>query len=173
MDDKSEFHMECDVKKVYIDRTANTECMSVFINGAEVINAGTTVYSMPQSVNNEEYQRFADDYDIHFIFDDAVPEIDFYAVPQIDIFAIDSYGGYIGTVGNSFDVLSEYAVVYIDKDKNCFLIAWSAKELVANAAIWKENKKPYNDIQVFNNIKEAQKVLEFVNVPNLNIQISI
>lgn len=36
---------------------------------------------------NQEYQRYAKDYDIQFIFDDNIPNIEFYTVPQVDVMA--------------------------------------------------------------------------------------
>ena len=65
------------MKKLYIDKTENTGCFSVFVKDAEVNWVGATVYSMPIKHKNSEYQRYATNYDINFIFDDNIPEIDF------------------------------------------------------------------------------------------------
>ena len=65
---------------------------------------GKTVYSMLVEDRDEEYQRYADEYDIHFIFDDKTVNIDFFTVPWIDIMAWDSEGGYIGTIGGTADI---------------------------------------------------------------------
>lgn len=51
---------------------------------------GTTLYPMSVKDKNTEYQRYADTYDLKFIFDDDIPQIDFYTVPRVDIFAKDS-----------------------------------------------------------------------------------
>ena len=39
--------------------------------------------------------------------------VDFYAVPRVDIMAVDSRGGYIGTVGGLTDIESEFPICYI------------------------------------------------------------
>ena len=95
------------MKKVYFDETEAHECMSLFIKDVEIIHAGTTVYSMPATHKNSEYKKFADEYDIHFIFDDDIPQINFYTIPQIDIMATDSQGGFIGTIGQMTDLESD------------------------------------------------------------------
>ena len=84
---------EGEMRKVYIDRIKFNGCIAVLVPDAEVISAGTTVYPMDVEYKNEEYQKYADRYDIHFIFYDDVPNPDFYSVPQVDIFARDSEGG--------------------------------------------------------------------------------
>lgn len=50
------------MKKVYLDKADEKSCMSELVRGAEVIAAGTTVYSMSAKNKNREYQRFADKY---------------------------------------------------------------------------------------------------------------
>ena len=92
------------MRKVYLDRTQMKTCTGIFLKDAEVILTGTTVYAMPVKDKNEEYQRFAKEYDIHFIFEDDVPAVDFYTVPMVEIFALDSAGGYIGSVGQPADL---------------------------------------------------------------------
>ncbi len=156
------------MKKVYLDITA-IHGIGICLDDkdAEVICAGTSIYSMPQSCYNQEYQRFADEYDIHFIFDGTVLNIDFYAVPQFDVLATDSNGGYIGTIGGHSDLQSDYSIGYIDKNKNCFVIASSGKEFVQNAATWKENKKVYNGIYIFANKEDAQRKFEFIDTSEL------
>ena len=69
--------MEIKMKKLYFDATEKNECIAIFSPQAEIVSAGTTVYAMPIKDWNEEYQRYADEYDIHFIFDNALPHIDF------------------------------------------------------------------------------------------------
>ena len=88
------------MERVYIDMSqVDGSCVGVCVSGKDVIPAGTTVYSMSVEDRDEEYQRYADEYDIHFIFDDKTVNIDFFTVPWIDIMAWESEGGYIGTVG--------------------------------------------------------------------------
>lgn len=153
------------MKKVFVDRTENTECISLFSNNAEIINAGTTITSMPQSDYNDEYKRFADEYDVRFVFDNSVPMVDFYAVPQFDIMAMDSEAGYIGTIGNSSDLGSNYPIGYIDKDRNCFLIASCGKEFLENVANWKTHKQAYDGLRLFVCKEDAKSRLEFIEIP--------
>ncbi len=155
------------MRKVYIDKTENNECFAVFLKDAEVIFAGTTIYSMKRKEYNAEYKRYADKYDINFIFDDAVPQIDFYTVPQFDIMATDSEGGYIGTIGNVTCLEEDYKIGYIDKNKKCYIIASCGKEFMDNVSNWKENLKEYDGIAFYKSKEEAQKKLEFLDISKL------
>lgn len=151
------------ISKVYLDTTQSNICIGVFANGAEVVLAGTTVNIMPVTQKNSEYQRFAEEYDIHFIFDDNIPEIDFYAVPMVEVFAVDSLGGYIGSLGQPTDLQENIPICYIDIDKNCYLIAENGKEFLKNAHQWKKHLTPCADIELFESLKEAQKNYEFLD----------
>lgn len=111
------------MKKIYLDMTQATMCIGAFVADAEVIPAGAVVSSMSVKHKNSEYERYAREYDIHFIFDDKVPAVDFYTIPMVEIIATDSAGGYIGSVGQATDLQKEIPICYIDRDKNCYLIA--------------------------------------------------
>ena len=50
-------------------------------------------------------------------------KLSFYTVPQVDVFATDSEGGLIGTVGSFTDLQSDLPICYINKNKECFLVA--------------------------------------------------
>ena len=123
------------MRKVYLNKTGTNDCISVFVQDAEVLSAGTTIHSMSLRDKNEEYQRYADDYDIHFIFDDDIPAPAFYTVPQVDIMAKDSKGGFIGTVGQQSDLESDAPICYINNQQECFLIAKTGKEFIMPASI--------------------------------------
>lgn len=151
------------MKKVYLDKTDAKLCMSVFVRDAEVIAAGTTVYAMSAKHENSEYQRYADEYDIHFIFDDNVPNINFYTIPQVDIFATDSDGGLLGSVGQMIDLESQAPICYIDKNQNCFLLEKNGKEFLAQPEQWKSQLTPYADIEFFASREAAEKKYEFLN----------
>ena len=155
------------MKKLYLDVTEMKTCTSVSVKDAEVIRAGTTIYSMPVKDKSDEYQRFAQEYDIHFIFDDNIPQIGFYTVPQVDIMATDSDGGYIGTIGQQCDLESDAPICYIDSNRNCYLIAENGKEFLENAAVWKNCLKAYESIVFYNSKADAEKELEFVNIHSL------
>ena len=151
------------MKKIYLDRTEDNGCTSVFVRDAEIIPAGTTVYSMPVSDKNSEYQRYADEYDIHFIFDDDVLCIDFYTVPHIDIMAVDSDGGCIGTVGQCCDLESDAPICYIDREKKCYLVAENGADFIEHVSDWKTRMKPYRDVVLYQSLEDAQRVLEFID----------
>jgi hypothetical protein len=153
------------MRKVYLDTTQSSMCISVYVKDAEVVLAGTTINSVSvrEKKKNSEYQRFADEYDIHFIFDDNVPKLDFYTIPMVDIFATDSEGGYIGSLGQVTDLQENILICYIDKDKKCYLIADNGNDFIANASNWKSNMTEYTDIEFFNSLSTAQEKYEFLD----------
>ena len=138
------------MKKVYLDQTQAHECMSIYMKDVEIIHAGTTIYSMPVKDKNAEYERFANEYDIHFIFDDDIPHIDFYTIPQVDIMAIDSQGGFIGTIGQMSDLKSDAQICYIDNRHNCYLIVEKSKDFLKYAPMWKNCLKQFGDMSRVN-----------------------
>lgn len=160
------------MRKVYIDRTKNNECASIYLNDAEIILAGTTIYSMPDNEYNDVYKRYAEEYDINFIFDSTTLQIDFYTVPQFDIFAIDSEGGYIGTIGEMTYLESDYSIGYIDKNKDCFIIASCGKEFLENVSNWKENLKEYDGIKLYKSREDAQSELVFIDIPKIDMEMN-
>jgi hypothetical protein len=153
------------MRKVYLDTTQSSMCISVYVKDAEVVLAGTTINSVSvrEKKKNSEYQRFADEYDIHFIFDDNVPKLDFYTIPMVDIFATDSEGGYIGSLGQVTDLQENILICYIDKDKKCYLITDNGNDFIANASNWKSNMTEYTDIEFFNSLSTAQEKYEFLD----------
>ena len=103
-------------------------------------------------------------YDIHFIFYDDTIKLSFYTVPQVDVFATDSEGGLIGTVGSFTDLQSDLPICYINKNKECFLVANSGKEFLETTKSWKNNLKPYNEVIFYESKLEAEKELRFINI---------
>lgn len=138
-------------------------CISVCVNDAEVFPAGTSVNSMSVRHKNSEYQRFSEEYGIHFIFDDKVPKVDFYTIPKVEIFAVDSEGGYIGSLGQATNLQGDIPICYIDKDKKCYLIADNGRDFVTNACNWRSKMTLYTDIEFFKSQKAAQKKYEFLD----------
>jgi len=61
------------MRKVYLDRTEIIGAIGVSLEDTEVILAGTTIFPMSVHDKNEEYEKYASDYDIQFIFDDDIP----------------------------------------------------------------------------------------------------
>ena len=151
------------MKKVYLDMTQSNMCVGIFIKDTKVIPAGTTIASMSVKHKNAEYERFADENDIHFIFDDELPMIDFYTIPMVDVFAVDSAGGYIGSLGQATDLQVDIPICYIDKDKKCYLIAESGTEFLQNVENWKQYLRPYIEIEVFASLEVAKEKYEFLD----------
>lgn len=153
------------MKKVYLDQCALSACVGVFLRDAEVIPAGATVCAMSPKHRNSEYQRYSDEYDIHFIFADALPEVDFYTVPQVDIIAVDSRGGFLGALSGGFD--RESRVCYIDRDRNCFLSSCNGGELLKNPENWRTTLMPCDELEFFASVEEAKEKYEFLDLKEL------
>ena len=158
-----ERYLELGCGKIYIDATEQG-CTSVWMKDTEIIPAGTTVYSMPVKHKNEEYERFAKEYDIHFIFNDNIPVIDFYTIPRVDIFATDSAGGYIGTIGKMTDFESDASICYINKEKNCYLICKEGKNFLQVVSFWKEVLEPYEEIIFYASKMDAISKNKFIDL---------
>lgn len=94
---------------------------------------------------------------------DNVPKVDFYTVPMVDIFAVDSAGGYIGSVGQPTDLEADIPICYIDIEKRCYLIAGNGKELLNKVHQWKEQLTPYTNIEFFESFEMAQEKHEFLD----------
>ena len=152
------------MRKVYLDKTQMNTCTSVFMKDAEVILAGTTVNVMSVKHKNDEYKRFAEEYDIHFIFEDNVPVIDFYTIPMIEVFATDSMGGYIGSLGQKTDLEADIPICYISADKKCYLAAANGKMWLENAGWWKQELTPLKEIEFLGSLEEAMERYEFVDM---------
>lgn len=157
------------MRKIYLDRTEFRGAVGIDLKDTEIIPAGTTVYSMGVSDRNEEYERFADEYDIQFIFDDHIPHIAFFTVPYVDIMAKDSRGGFIGTVGGQCDLESEAPICYISKALECFIISDSGKDFLRNLETWQDNLKPYDKMTVYPSKAEAEMEIEFIDLSEIGI----
>ena len=154
-------------RKVYLDMTELKRCTSMWMKDTEVIPAGITIYSMPMKHKNEEYERFTKEYDIHFIFEDEVPVIDFYTIPRVDIFATDSKDGYIGTVGQMTDLESHAPICYIDKERKCYLITENGTEFLKLAPSWRENLTSYEEIELYASKEDAIQKKEFLIIEEI------
>ena len=153
------------MKKLYLDMTAiKGGCVGVMVSDAQVIPAGATVNAMPVRDKNAEYQRYAQAYDIHFIFDDDIPAPGFYTVPLVDIFARDSAGCFIGSVGRRFDPEDDAPVCYINNRQECFLIAETGKAFLQAAPCWKRQLRPYDRVVFYKSQAEAENALEFIKL---------
>lgn len=96
----------------------------------EIIYTGKILSSMPISEKAEEraYKILDDDYDICFIFDDNIPNIDFYPVPKLEIFAFDSYNGFFCSANDSSE--EDAQIYYIDKSLNIYYLASNIHEFI-------------------------------------------
>ncbi|GGA79358.1 hypothetical protein [Ornithinibacillus halotolerans] len=155
------------MRKVYLDRTALPKAVVVDIEDTEVIPAGTTIFPMSAHYKNEEYQKFASDYDIQFIFDDDIPSLEFFTVPHVDIMAKDSKGGFIGTVYQQYDSESDAPICYINRDLECFIIYENIEYFLSNIGTWQDNLKPYDKITVYRSKAEAEMELEFIDLSDI------
>lgn len=147
----------------------NGECVSVFVRGMEICWAGNRVCSMPVRCKNEEYRRLAEEYDIHFIFDDHVPTLDFYTVPYVEIMAEDSLGGYIGTVGEMAGLDSLAPVCYISRERSCCLIGENIREWLERLDSWREGWTRTQDVAVFRSKEEAEAAYAFISWEELGL----
>lgn len=148
----------------------STECIGFIAMDAEVIPAGVTVYAMDIRDKNSDYQKYADEYDIHFIFEDNVPPINFYTVPRVDIFATDGSGGLLGTVGATTDLDAAAPICHIAQNGACSLIADSLSALLQSlvpGGDWKAAITPCNGVTFYKSREEAQRTLDFLSLPHL------
>ncbi len=132
------------MKKVYYDMSDENLCAAIYVPDAVVIPAGTSISPVSAIYKNAEYQKFAEDYDIYFIFDDEIPSVNFYTVPQVDIFAKDSQGGWLGKMYG--DNGADIGVCYIDESEKCYLVAESTEEFLKIADSWKEKLTLHSEI---------------------------
>ena len=151
---------------MYLDMTDNS-CTSVFIKNTRIIPAGTTIYAMPVKDKCDAYDFLADKYNIHFIFDDNIPTIDFYAIPRIDIMATDGAGGFLGTLGEISDLNGQAPICYIDNDKNSYVIAADFRDLLNHSDNWREHALPCKEITLFSSKAEAMKKHKFIDLSAL------
>lgn len=152
------------MKKVYIDRNSVPGPTSVWIKDAEVLWAGTVISSMPETYKDERYKKIALEYDVHFIFDDKIPVVNFYAVPMFEVFAVDSAGGYIGSIGEAAHLGSDATICYISPKKKCLFIADNFSEFIKHFDEWKQHMTPYNELEFFTSKEEAEKNYEFLDM---------
>lgn len=152
------------MEKIYLDVTKNRECRGIIYRGQLATPAGVTAYVMPLSDKCAEYDRFAEEYDIHFFFGAEAPEIDFYTLPQVDIFARDSCGGYLGSVGQGADFQGDGPICYIDRGKRCWLVAENGAAFLKNVAHWADRRKPWDGVMVVASLEEAMERYVFLNL---------
>ena len=151
----------------YLDMTHAKGCFGLIPeNGEIIILTGVSVYSMPISVKRDEgevYDDFGRKYGIHFIFDDCVPEIDFYTVPKIEVAATDNDGGFIASVGEPFSLRNPVPLIYISADRRCYLLTKDATEFLSIISDWKDRLTPYNEVTLYPSKDDARKNYEIID----------
>ena len=145
-------------KKVYFDQSKSDGPTAVFSTEAEYIPAGTMINAMPIRHKQEVLQRFSEALDIHFIFEDRIPWVDFYAVPYLEVIASDSEGGWIGTLGE------DAPVVYVDSNRKCWQIAENIPMFSFIMPGWKREMIPYDGLKIYASAEAAKAELEFVKI---------
>ena len=155
------------MRKIYLDRTALSGGLIVNLEDTEIISAGTTINSMGVHDRNEEYQTYANDYDIQVIFDDNIPHLEFFTVPHVDIMAKDSKGGFVGIVYQQCDSESDAPICYINRDLECYIISENVEDFLSNIGTWQDNMKPYDKITVYRSKAEAETELEFIDLSDI------
>lgn len=158
------------MKRLYIDLTSLREAVAFFTSepDTEIVPAGTTVYSMSAKDRNAVYQMYADRYGLHFIFDDSLPEVDFYTVPHVELFASDRRGGLLGTILGSPDLEEERPVCYISPERKLYRAAGSLAELLELAkgpGGWKSNLKEEHSVSLYASREQAARQLDFYSLP--------
>ena len=157
-----------ETKTLYIDAAAQSGAWGVLARDARILQAGTTIYSMPASDRNAEYARWVREYDIHFLFDDQPqPAPSFYAVPRLDIFAVDSTGGCLATLGALTDLESDAPIVYLSGENQVYQVAPSGPEFLKIAPEWRQHLTPCEGIDFYESRAAAQEALEFISLPSL------
>ena len=151
----------------YVDLTKTEGCIGILPeNGETIVLTGVSVNSMPLSVKQREgalYADFANKYGIHFIFDDDIPEIDFYSVPRLDIGARDNDGGFIASVSESFSLSDSICLVYISPDRKCYMLTKDATEFLSIVSDWRGRLTPYDGVTLYPNKDKAREEYEIID----------
>lgn len=152
------------MKTYYFDFSQNNEAVGVIRKDACVLPAGARVFAMSSKDKNEAYDKIKEDFDIHFIFEDNVPEIGFYAVPFVSIFAYDSSGGLFASVGGITDFESDENIIYISSGSSVFLAADNGRTFLKNIGNWKKNLVPFSSVELFPNLIQAKEKYDFIEL---------
>lgn len=151
----------------YLDMAQVKGCFGVIPeNGEVIVLTGVSVNSMPLSVKRKEgeaYNDFARKYGIHFIFDDCIPEIDFYTVPKIEVAATDNVGGFIASVREPFSLHVSVPLIYISAERKAYLITEDSRKFLSIASKWKEKLTPYDGITLYTSKEDARKEYQIVD----------
>lgn len=148
-------------RRKYFDASVEEQTVSVIVDGVAVSPAGTTVYAMPVSDRNSEYVRIEEKYGLHFIFEDNIPKLDFYAVPLFDVMAVDDHGGFLGMVGGRCNLDDDRPIIYVSERMEAFELTFTAREFLTNISEWNVGMKPSNALAIFSCKEDAEQVFDF------------
>lgn len=87
---------------------------------------------------------------------------------QNNIIAIDSEGGFIGSLGQQFDLECDAPICYINRDLECFIVSENAAEFLKNIESWKKNLKLYDKVTFYHSKTEAERELQFIDLTDLH-----
>lgn len=144
--------------KKYIDARALRRGTAGCVALADVVMAGTTVYSMDGHERTPEYDALERANGLRFIFD-----IPWYVVPQLDVFAFDD-GGWFGSLGGTADPESPWPVVYLRRDGSLLRVAGSLSDflrLLQSGTDWRAVMVPEQTALVFPSRRAAKAALDF------------
>lgn len=151
----------------YMDMTKAEGCFGVIPeNGESIVFTGVSINSMPLSVKRKEGKLYADcakKYGVHFIFDDDIPDIDFYSVPRLDIGAKDDDGGFIASISEPFSLSDPISLIYISPDRHCYLITNDATEFLSIVSDWKSRLVPFDGITLYASKDKAKEKYEIID----------
>lgn len=154
----------------YYDCNSCSKGISVVTNKNAVLPAGTSVYSMPSSDDNEDYEMIRAKYGLSFIFEPMKIEYSFYSVPRFDIMAVDNCGGYIGMLGGICDMEDGRPVYYVDCNRNTYMIATSGHEFIQDISHWRARMTPTTDMVLFDSKYDAQQVYSFIDITTIGTE---
>lgn len=151
------------MRTVYYDMNdIGVGAVGVFLRDAKVMPAGVTVTAAPVRERGEAaYAEYAQK-DVHFIFSDDVPAIDFYPLPRLDVFARTA-DGLLATLGESSDVDGEAPIVLIDSEKRVYRAAKHMMDLLTSSN-WKDGICSETGVKLYADRAAAEAENEFVDI---------
>lgn len=155
------------MRTVYYDMNDITAgAVGVFMRDAKVLPAGVTVSAESAKARQDAavmqaYAQFAEK-DVHFIFRDDVPEINFYSVPRLDVFARTA-DGLLATLCDSSDAEGEAPIVLISHDLHAYRAAKNMMDLLTSTN-WKDGVGEETEVKLFASRGAAEAELEFIEI---------
>lgn len=133
------------------------------------IFTGKVILSMPVKDKQEKaYEILAEEYDVRFIFDNAIPELKFYPIPQLNIFAIDSLGGCFASTNAAVDVSQNNApIYYVNKELQCYCLAenlLSFIHLIVFQPDWKKGLVKDGDLTMAPSLEGKEYLIDTLKI---------